>query len=464
VARLSAAASLLAIAVLLVVGVGRAGSRPVPLVGVEYSHFAVHGCDLAGTGIIDQYNQSGVRQAVRLQLAAMHSRGLSTLRLIIWHMTRVSGKRWGVLPSGGGRLGEPFRNNMSEFLHDIRSAGFASLLVEFAPMWRNNPFPTFENGRFVNRFDPSKLDENWRFISDVRRLVKRYGPANTWIDPIVEGAPSNAMLRFAGNQIRGYLAEIYSRYVDAFGNADVFISSIAPPEPGTRPGQPDPAQRLQNLIDILRSTRRPLPRVFAVDLPNSRSLQNGDAIYGLQQVDATLNANGLAQPLIVAETLYGDREYAREIATFIDSSPRPVSQVLEWPRTRDEHCSPGLAVSPPYIADAYVRALTGKTPWTTLNGVVRTNSEVELTTSQGIAVTALVAGRYTIRVDDRSRKVGFHLSGPGVRMGTAARFRGRVSWNITLTGGATYGYWSGSRAAARRAFAVLSLNPTATSS
>jgi hypothetical protein len=67
---------------------------------------------------------------------------------------------------------------------------------------------------------------------------------------------------------------------------------------------------------------------------------------------------------------------------------------------------------------------------------------ISLRTSRGARVTRLKAGRYRIVVRDRSTKHNFHLLGPGVNKRTTARFRGTVTWTVTLRKGKTYRFVS----------------------
>jgi hypothetical protein len=162
--------------------------NPPPLVGANYSHFGLAGCDFNGYGIL---TDSGFGMAaVRQQLAAMRAAGIETLRLFIWHMHDASNQYWGVVTSAGGRLGSLERTNLIRYLTEVRDAGFKQLTVVFGPMWTNDPisFP-------VNRYDPSLFDENWNFIRVVRPIVKQYGPASTHFDLLNEGAPATIWRR-----------------------------------------------------------------------------------------------------------------------------------------------------------------------------------------------------------------------------------------------------------------------------
>jgi hypothetical protein len=187
----------------------------------------------------------------------MRAAGIQSLRLLLWHMSDVSGQDWGVIPSAGGRLVQPYRSNLINYLSDVRAADFKALTLDFGPEWSNDPvgFPQ-------DVYDPAKFDENWSFIRDVRPLVKRFGPAITRIDLLSEGAPSS-YLPASLQRIKDYISEMYRRYVDAFGKSDVTVSAIAPPEPNANISQPEGghrplARRAQVLPERGHGLRTPL--------------------------------------------------------------------------------------------------------------------------------------------------------------------------------------------------------------
>ena len=164
-----------------VAGSGSAAADPPPLVGANYTHYSITGCSLQGTGIVAGYDKDGVRETVRAQLAAMRASGMASLRLVLWHTSEITGREWGVVPSAGGELPEPYRSNLATYLTDVREAGFEQLTVAFAPAAANDPR--------AKSYDATRFEENWRFLENVRPLIKRYGPPSTHIDLINEGAP-----------------------------------------------------------------------------------------------------------------------------------------------------------------------------------------------------------------------------------------------------------------------------------
>jgi plastocyanin len=67
--------------------------------------------------------------------------------------------------------------------------------------------------------------------------------------------------------------------------------------------------------------------------------------------------------------------------------------------------------------------------------------------------SGLAAGKFSITVADRTATDGFRLAGPGVAKATGAKFKGTVTWTVTLKQG-TYSFGSTRTAKKRRTFTV----------
>ena len=67
--------------------------------------------------------------------------------------------------------------------------------------------------------------------------------------------------------------------------------------------------------------------------------------------------------------------------------------------------------------------------------------------------SGLAAGKFSITVADRTAADGFRLAGPGVAKATGAKFKGTVTWTVTLKQG-TYSFGSTRTAKKRRTFTV----------
>lgn len=74
-----------------------------------------------------------------------------------------------------------------------------------------------------------------------------------------------------------------------------------------------------------------------------------------------------------------------------------------------------------------------------LVGVSGPGFTITLKTSAGKAVKKLAAGKYTIKVEDKSSIHNFHLFGPGVNKKTSVSASTTTTWTVTLKPG-TYTY------------------------
>jgi hypothetical protein len=356
-----------------------------------------------GPSLLYDYGQPRVRALVRSQLTAMHAAGLESLRVFFTLDGDLTENPFFV-SARSGRLEEPFRTNLVNYLDDVRAAGFRRVTLAFDARYSVDPA-----GRF-GAYDPATFDETWSLIRDTRPLLKQHGPDETRVDLLNEGAPGD----YLSAQVENWITRMYANYVDAFGADDVTVSA------GYWPG-------MQRLIDALRASGKPLPRWF--DL-HPRWLP-GDALEDLRATDAQLAANGLQQPLVIGEEKYNDSVNAEEIAEFIRTSSRRVEEVDEWPLEHgggESAASQTRCISPPYRIEAYAKALNGSAPPNQLT-VTLSDHKFSFVTPYGQPVTALEAGRYTVVVVDTSSHRRFSFAGRK----TGLRYRGRAKWLVTLS-------------------------------
>ena len=328
----------LAAALATPVGTGLADPEPLPLLGVNYTHFAVAGCSLDGTGILAGYALPGVEDTVRSQLDAMRAGGVDTLRLILWYRNDLPAEPWGVVASTPDGLSPQARDNLAAYLRDVRDAGFRRITVSFAPSGAESPkWPTY---------DPATLDEAWRLVADVHTLAERYGPAETRFDLLNEGVPLTWWSPAAVARVDSYLAALYGRYVSAFGNLDVTVSAFLG------------GASLNTLLDALSAAGEPYPTWFEVHLWTAG---RAAALRALNGFDSVLSRRGSDAGLVVGEAPYADRETGAAVGQFIETSDRPVEELLEWPLARGSRCR-DESESPPYSVDVYRDALANPPP------------------------------------------------------------------------------------------------------
>jgi hypothetical protein len=115
-----------------------------------------------------------------------------------------------------------------------------------------------------------------------------------------------------------------------------------------------------------------------------------------------------------------------------------------------------------FQCDAHVNVMHGSftvgsvaTP-VQLNGSVGPGRKISLRNFDGTKITSITGPiPAVITVSDRSKTDNFHLIGPGVRKATGIRFRGRVTWKVTLSPG-THVYRSDRHKSLHGTFTVAS--------
>jgi hypothetical protein len=98
--------------------------------------------------------------------------------------------------------------------------------------------------------------------------------------------------------------------------------------------------------------------------------------------------------------------------------------------------------------------VTAPPPATKLAAAVGPGRRIALRNANGTKLTLLSGTtKAVIAVNDRSRVDNFHLRGPGVNRATGVRFRGRITWRLTLRAG-SYVYRSDRHPSLRGTFTV----------
>jgi hypothetical protein len=359
--------------------------------------------DCFGPSLLYDYGQQRVRSLVQEQLAAMVASGLESLRVFVVYDYSISENPYFV-PARSGRLDEPFRTNLSNYLRDIRSAGFRRVTLAFDPRYSADP------GHRFGPYDPATIDASWGLMSDTRSILKQFGPADTRVDLLNEGAP---FLPLPDARIN-WLASLYPRYVDAFGAGDVTVSAAI-------------GSSLSTLVETLKATGKPLPQWFDVH----PRYDYAGALADLRRWDAELTAAGATtQTLVIGEAKYDDADSARAVSEFAQNAQHRVEEVMEWPAETNGVSGQSRCINPPYNIAAYATALWGHPPSATLTAKV-TDKTTVLLTPQGRRVVALESGAYAIAVNDTSKERGFSFAGHS----TTKSFRGRRLWHVSLRPG-----------------------------
>jgi len=340
--------------------IGAQDAAPVlhPQLGVNYTH--VHAA-LSGNGLLFTYQNSGVRALAQSQLAAMYANGARTTRLIVWHEDAIGTNDWGVIPTA---LPEPYRTNFVNYLTDLTAAGFTRLTIAFGPAGANDPK---ENYGATCDCTFSLLEQNWAFIQQIRTIAKQYGPPDVRFDLLNEGAPYDWL---DGNctsgksvkaQVRAYDTQIIDRWMKAYGNSDVTLSVMAGAlltcdvDGGTTFDNTVLVGELGELLGVFGQT---LPGWFAVHAyypgdPKCAPILGQSVLASLMTVDSFLASKQITQPIVIQETYYNDVGVASAVQKLMQTSPRPIDELMEWPLTAGS-TQANIDVDPPYSLSNYL--------------------------------------------------------------------------------------------------------------
>ena len=97
----------------------------------------------------------------------MAAAGLETLRVFFVFDYDTSENPF-FIPAKSGKLEEPFRTNLVNYLRDIRAAGFRRVTLAFDA--RHSVDPAARYGPY----DPATFEATWALIRDTRPLLKEH--------------------------------------------------------------------------------------------------------------------------------------------------------------------------------------------------------------------------------------------------------------------------------------------------
>lgn len=275
-------------------------------------------------GILANYNASGVRQIVQRQLAEMRASGQDRMRIPIFHGHNISTGT--VVNSAGGNLGSTHRQNLSNFLADVRSASFREIMVSFHPVGNYNTPTSWSS------WNEQAFQENWNLIYNLRPIIARSG-IHYRIDLMNEGAPTTGQ-----TQQREYVRRLWGNYNYVFGKSDTLGFSIIGDTP----------ERYRVMRDVMMSTGYGTPYLYSVHF-----YENAIAGNSILAMHNEMNRRGDGQTgWIIGEVLYNDQITLNKLLS-TNLGSRPVFFVLQWPVSRGRGCDGHADVAPPTDFSVY---------------------------------------------------------------------------------------------------------------
>lgn len=303
------------------ISVGRKALSASSPGGSNYNWYTISACNREPYGIVANYGVSNVRSTVQGQLAAMRQSGQARLRIGLYHGRGLNTGT--VMNSIGGNLPSSQRANLSNFLADIRSAGFAEIEFVFMPQGQNIPWkwPAWNEDLY---------QENWNLIYNLHPIVAASGLLYR-IDLMNEGTPASSQV-----MLLKYAQRLWSDYTYTFGKNDTLGFSIIG----------DSTDRISQIPQIYRGNT---PYLYDFHFYGASQTEQQQFIAARQKMQSL----GLGQVgWIVGEAFFNDPTAANGIQRAITSTGQTVFYVAEWPLHRGASCS-DVDVAPPVAFDAY---------------------------------------------------------------------------------------------------------------
>lgn len=317
-------------------------------IGINYNWYQLRAdqipeCDehpawvLWGGGVVQQYNDPKIRDAVRGQLAQMRGAGFDTMRIIL-HASHLPGDhKEGLIHTVSGDISSQDQDNIRNFVGDVAAAGFQSLEVAFGFQKDGKIF--CKVSEWGDCFDPARTDANWRFIDGSTALVKGSAHAMSLrFDLDNEGCVAPSMPASTIANAKKYLATIASRFREKYGD-DGWLISCPDSERGAR---------LAAMLEGLREANLK-PRFLEIHTYKEDPDHVREVITTANDLAAQIGAN-----LILGELRYHSSIQEKVIHEFMLNHPNNrIVEILQWPHAESGKCP--IDVQPPYDPGPYSR-------------------------------------------------------------------------------------------------------------
>jgi hypothetical protein len=258
-------------------------------------------------GVIPNYNQPGVRTAAQAQLAAMYAAGQR--RLVIPVFVGIGLDTGTVMNVASGDLSAQNKANLSQFIADIKSAGFVELLIKMNAVGDISPINW-------TQFSESNYQTFKGVVFSVRNLMATTGIAYR-MDLLGEGSPSSVNGQPTNPYWSTFVQRLWSDYVASYGKNETVGFSI--------PVGFDIASRISHFAYIYQGN---YPYLFSFHIYD-------DVANEFTQVHNLLNQNGFTGwGIVIGETFFNDATDAAAFSTTIAQLGRPVFYLMQWPLSR----------------------------------------------------------------------------------------------------------------------------------
>jgi hypothetical protein len=323
-----------------------------PAIGINYDWWKLSTVSLkqcrtdgsardVGQWFLPFYQMASVRATVRQQLRAMRGSGFATLRLLVFYYHSTDASSEDSFNSTDGSISQTDRAKLHDFITDVAAAGFRR--IEVVPSFQAENWLYCRNRVWGDCFDPSRIEENWRFIRETARTAIGAAPGlDLRFDLANEAAPDPTMTPHTLANAKRYLQTIAGRFQREFGGAWTVSTARSEGSPAS-----ETASRLDLLLADLGQAGV-VPKFLEL---HAYSEDGNDLTLSLDTLDAVAARIGAAE--ILGELRYHSSVQAAAIAAWLRRHPSAkMADVIQWPEY-DPTLVCARLPAPPYVPGPY---------------------------------------------------------------------------------------------------------------
>ena len=330
-----------------------AAPAPAPIgIGINYIWWRLTPVSLAqcradgeplasGNFFLPFYQDPVVRAEVRRQLAAMHASGFTTLRVLVFYYHTTDASSADSFVGTNGNLRVPDRAKLRDFVTDVAEAKFARL--EVVPSFQAENWIYCRKHDWGDCFEPSRTDENWRFIRETARIaIGAARDMDVRLDLANEGAPDPTMNAKTLKRASAYLQAVAGRFQTEFGSAWTISTARSQASAAG-----ETSNRLELLVQDLGAAGL-VPRYLEL---HTYSADGNDVTESLDELNAIATRIGAKE--ILGELSYHASVQAGAIAGWLRRhASAPVVDLIQWPEY-DPYLACAPMPQPPYSPGPY---------------------------------------------------------------------------------------------------------------
>lgn len=280
---------------------------------------------------------------VNSQLTTMFNNGQRKIAIPIWfsvfpnswppeqlfekHMLRID----------SGKLTDEQETNFKNLLQSIYTTGYNEVVIRFNAQWLSQPdgwikrYPNGNpeldsSGKEIPIWDENMYQKNLSFIFRTIDITNQK-LANSGVKILYDlGGELGGINKGCSSP---YVTRLWTDYINKYGNNNSYGFSVIYEKNGDE-------NLLNHYILELKSTNKPLPSEYAIDLYCRNTSTTTSTTTGLSKIKSILvNQNEAHKNIIIQETFYNDTDNFNKIIEGSILHNLKIRTIYQWPLTKD---------------------------------------------------------------------------------------------------------------------------------